>query len=345
MARKIKIKRTKNKQAIILQELTTIQEYETIEGNHFKAKAYQKAIKAIQKINSPIQKIEDLENVSGIGKSIHEKIQEIISTGKSKKAESIKKDPDFYFIKELTNYVYGIGPKKAKELVKKNKIKTIEELDKRKGEIQPNKRPLLNNKQVKGLLYFQDLHHRIPRKEMDRFASEIDTIIKTNFDESIHYIIAGSYRRGESSSGDIDILITSDLKDSSVLKQLVSLLKKNNLICDDLVMGSKKYHGIAKLSGKNMKNRRLDIMYTDPEEYGFAKMYFTGSGEFNVMMREIVSKKKLRLNEYGIYEKQTKIDIPHKHTVVEEQDIFNYLNIPYVEPKNRNATVLKPYLN
>ena len=46
--------------------------------------------------------------------------------------------------------------------------------------------------------------------------------------------------------------------------------------------------------------RRIDIMYTKPQEYPFAILYFTGSMEFNVKMRGELLEKGLSLNEYGI---------------------------------------------
>ena len=64
--------------------------------------------------------------------------------------------------------------------------------------------------------------------------------------------------------------------------------------------GSKKYFGICKY-GKNGINRRIDIMYTSPQEYPFAILYFTGSSNFNKKMREHALELGYSMNEHGMY--------------------------------------------
>ena len=57
--------------------------------------------------------------------------------------------------------------------------------------------------------------------------------------------------------------------------------------------------------------RRIDIIYCPPNEYPFAILYFTGSGPFNVKMREYASKKGFRLNEKGLIELKTQKNVEH----------------------------------
>ena len=92
-------------------------------GEHFRARAYSKAKEALILYNQPIQTKEDLNGIKGIGKTIIAKFEEFKQTGTLQAIEKEKQNPMFVF----TN-VYGIGPKKAKELVKKHKITTITEL-------------------------------------------------------------------------------------------------------------------------------------------------------------------------------------------------------------------------
>ena len=74
-------------------------------------------------------------------------------------------------------------------------------------------------------------------------------------------------------------------------------------------------------------------MYTKPQEYPFAIMYFTGSSEFNQRMRSEVLEKGLSLNEYSLKDAKTKQ--PVKHIFHTEKDIFDYLQYEYVEPWDR----------
>jgi DNA polymerase (family X) len=79
--------------------------------------------------------------------------------------------------------------------------------------------------------------------------------------------------------------------------------------------------------------KRIDIMYTKPEEYPFAILYFTGSKEFNTNMRSDLLSKGLSLNEYSLKYISTKK--PVEHVFETEKDIFDYINYEYFEPNKR----------
>ncbi len=89
-----------------------------------------------------------------------------------------------YIFKEI----YGVGPKKAKELVDKHKVSTIKELREKQGE-------LLNDVQKKGLKYYEDILKKIPRKEIDTYKSTLNTLFSQVNDGSSSFEIVGSYRR------------------------------------------------------------------------------------------------------------------------------------------------------
>ena len=121
---------------------------------------------------------------------------------------------------------------------------------------------------------------------------------------------------------------------------------------EELVHGNKKFHGMCKLPRK-MYSRRIDIMYTTPLEYPFAILYFTGSGSFNPLMRSYCLSKGYRLNEYGLYKFDQKFYKENKKIkkigdgvkVSNEEDIFKFLGLPYIEPKNRSKDNLQKILN
>jgi len=79
--------------------------------------------------------------------------------------------------------------------------------------------------------------------------------------------------------------------------------------------------------------RRIDIMYTKPEEYPFAILYFTGSGDFNVRMREDALKQGYTMNEYSMKHTGTKEVI--EKTFKTEREIFDFLGYDYLEPEMR----------
>ena len=86
---------------------------------------------------------------------------------------------------------------------------------------------------------------------------------------------------------------------------------------------------------KNNPVRRIDIRYIPRTSVGAAKLYFTGSGDFNKNMRTYALKNGYTINEYGIYKLKADKSKGLKMKTRTEKDIFDVLKIEYVEPQNR----------
>jgi len=292
------------------------------QGEPFRARAYQKAQETILSLTENIITTEHLKNKPNIGPAIIEKINEFIQTGTLQIIEREKNNP----INILSN-VYGIGPKKAKELVEINEIKTIEELKAKQNEV-------LNDTQKVGLKYYDDILKRIPRAEIDNYNIIFKKVFEYISAKNAYYEIVGSYRRGHQDSGDIDVIITSD--NPKVFTDFVDILIKNQIITEVLSRGSSKCLVIAKIPSSSTY-RRVDFLFTSQEEYPFSILYFTGSKIFNTLMRQHATTKGYTMNEHGLYKlngegkKMNKVDKVFK----EEREIFEYLNIEYRKPEER----------
>ena len=352
----VAIENMSNKNELIVRELTTMKKKVQAKREFFKVRVYNTAIKIIEDDfkNIPITSGAQLKPFKGVGNKIVEKIDEILKTGKLLAAEKVREDPKIEFIHNLQK-VYGIGPSKANDLVNKYNITNIEDLRKRKHEKGENGRDILDDVKKKGLKYYEDILKRIPRGEMvlhNNFIKKCVEKLNTEHNLQIEYIVAGSFRRGDESSGDIDVLITSKLNNKKVFNMLIKELNDKKYMQDELVHGTKKFHGMCKLPRK-MYSRRIDIMYTTPLEYPFAILYFTGSGSFNPLMRSYCLSKGYRLNEYGLFKFDQKFYKENKKIkkigdgvkVSIEEDIFMFLGIPYIEPKNRSKDNLQKILN
>ena len=262
----------------------------------------------------------------------------IIETGTLEELTAYTESPDEKFIQQLTEYAYGIGNKKAKELVSNHNIHSIEELREHAGDIQENGRPLLNNLQQIGLRYFEDIQHRIPYKEVAMY----DNYCKTKINElrkrglTINYKIVGSYRRKATTSGDIDMLLsfkTTGRTRKPSLKKIVAHL--GDCICDTLTLGSKKFHGLIRHpEHPELPARRIDIMCTTPEVYPYAVLHFTGSGTFNITMRQKAIELGYTLNEYGLWHIERPKELVNP-SIQTEKDIFKELSVSYVKPTDR----------
>lgn len=279
----------------------------------FKARAYKKAL---DNLPDNISSEEDIHNIGG--DKINDKIKYIIKTNKNlEEVDETIVDPEFEVINTLMT-IHGIGPSKANELYKKHEITSIDKL--RENE------HLLNEVQKKGLKYLEYTQKRIPRKEMIKH----DKYLQENMEQQ-QYKITGSYMRNESSSGDIDVLISGQVNN---LKTIVDKLIDKKYIVEDgiLAYGEVKFMGICKLP-KYANFRRIDIMYTPPREYPFAELYFTGNYKFNTEMRKHALTLGYSLNEQGLSDIKTGNLIEHEFKT--EKDIFTFLNYKYILPENR----------
>ena len=287
-------------------------------GEPMKARAYQKAEETLLGLNEEITDVSQLKGKPGIGPTIMEKIKEYLRTGTLELLEREKANP----VNILTE-VYGIGPKKAKDLVDKG-ITTIETLRERQNEV-------LNEVQKVGLKYFEDILERIPRSEIDDYNNLFGNTFKKVAETGSQYEIVGSYRRGAKTSGDIDVIITST--NENVFKKFIDALIQEKTIVEVLSRGKSKCLVITKI--ENSKHaRRVDFLYTSPEEYPFSVLYFTGSKAFNTVMRGHALKMGYTLNEHRIA-LTSAVGSPIKMNIQNEKDIFDFLKLEYKVPSER----------
>ncbi len=321
-------KKTYNEEYVkVLSELEDIM---TRQGEPFRARAYHTAAESIMTFPDDITDPKQLEGVKGIGKTIMTKLEEYTKTGKLNAIEKYRDDPV-----NLLTKVYGIGPKKAKEFVKQG----IDSLEKLKENMEK-----LTAAQKLGVEYFDDIEKRIPRTEIDEYKGELEKVFAASTPSGSRFDIVGSYRRGVASSGDIDIIITNEADDKKAFTGFMDALIKDGVIIHVLSRGKTKSLTIARLPGKPA--RRVDLMYTPPDQYAFAVLYFTGSKAFNTMQRQRALDLGFTLNEHGFHEmkdgKKGKAVTGDFHL---EQDIFDFLGMVYKTPSERRdgrAVVLKP---
>lgn len=309
-----------NNKKELIKNFKILEEYENLNKQPFKARAYNKVINSLELHVDKIDNIEDTENIKGIGEKIKEKIKQYFQTGKIDAVEKALSDPKFTLRRKLSN-LYGVGPVKIKELMEK--ITSFEDLK--------NKPEILNEKQKIGLKYYDDLQERIPIEEGKKHYGLIEKIFKKTYN-NIEFELVGSYRRKNKDMGDIDVLIKGN--EDINLKILIKELSSAGYIIETLANGKNKFMGICKISPE-LPARRIDILIADPSYYYFALLYFTGSYSFNIYMRRIALQKNISLSEYGFKDKNNKI-IDTSDIIKSEQDIFDYLKIPFVLPEKRD---------
>ena len=315
----------------LIDNLRILADYERINKEPFKVKAYEKVIGSIELLDKNIESLEDIKLLKGVGKKIEDKIIEFLNTGSITEVVGVLNDPKYILGNKLKG-IYGVGPAKIAELM--TKIEDFEEL---KG------RPeLLNDKQKIGLKYYDDMNLRIPMAEGKQHLKVVGKILNNLYSDGIEFEFVGSFRRKNKDMGDIDILIKN--RKGLVLKDIIKQLEDKSYIIEKLAQGNNKFMGICRLSPE-LPARRIDILIAEPSYYYFALLYFTGSYNFNIYMRKIALTKGLSLSEYGFKEAgaagagvgvaTNKNIIDTSDTINSEEDIFKYLGMTYVEPHKR----------
>ena len=297
-------------------------------GEPFRAKAYQKAQETIMEYPHDITDYTQMKGLPGIGETILSKLEEYVKTGTLAAIEKEKNNP-----LNILSHVYGIGPKKAKDLVDAG-ITSIDGL--RHSSDKDAK--LLTSAQKAGLKYYDDIQKRIPRSEIEEFKSLFSQIFDSAApkDSISSFEIVGSFRRGALTSGDIDIIITNQSNNKAAFENVLDILIKNNVIVELLSRGKTKSLTLVQIK-KDAPIRRVDFLYASPDEYAYAILYFTGSKIFNTVVRQRALNLGYTLNEHGLSHikdgvkgKKIEDEFPN-----DEESILKFLGIEYKAPAER----------
>jgi DNA polymerase/3'-5' exonuclease PolX len=297
--------------------------------NKFRLKHVKYALSVIQKHPTKIKNGKELESKPGIGKGTVDRINEILKNGKLGEIQTHQSDKYLSYVGELEK-VYGIGREKAIDLIKNHEITTVKQL---KSAIKNNKLNVPDNIKI-GLKYHGVYETGMPRVEIDKYNIEI----QKNIDKQTTAVICGSYRRQKLTSNDIDVLLVdpsvqtkNKIKKSKILSKFIQKFIKKKIIIDGLtdVDVETKFMGFCQLP--NHPVRRIDIRFMPYESFYSALLYFTGSGSFNKKMRHVAINAGYLLNEYGLFDRETKKQIK----ITSEKDIFDVLGMEYLEPHLR----------
>ena len=301
----------------IIKHLAIIRDYEKLNGNIYKIRAYNSVLAQLYSYDGEIHNYQDFIHNIKAGDKINLKVKELIDTNKITYEDNIKKDENYYFIQELRK-IYGIGESNITKILKAG-IKSIDDLKENTH--------LLNDKQKIGLKYYKDLNKRIPRDEYLKHKKILESDLKG---KDIIYDFVGSFRRESSHMGDIDFLVMKN--DDFDLTSYVKKLKDSGYIIEILALGKVKFSGIVKLDDDSIA-RQVDILVAPENEYYYSLLYFTGSAEFNVGMRNFIKTKYgISLSEHGFDKDTIKIPLMKK-----EKEIFDFFNIRFVEPEKRKV--------
>jgi len=132
--------------------------------------------------------------------------------------------------------------------------------------------------------------------------------------------VAGSLRRMRETVKDIDILVTST-EPARVIKTFVALPSVLEVAAQ----------GDTKASVRHAAGLRVDLRVVEPEAFGAALQYFTGSKDHNVRIRELARRHGLSVSEYGVFDEKTGARVAGKT----EEEVYGALGLPWIPPELR----------
>jgi DNA polymerase (family 10) len=131
-------------------------------------------------------------------------------------------------------------------------------------------------------------------------------------------IVAGSYRRRKETVGDLDILVACK-KGSPVITRFVEYDEVSDVISQ----------GTTRSTVLLRSGLQVDLRVVAQVSYGAALYYFTGSKAHNIAVRTIAVKKKLKINEYGVFKGKRRV------AGRTENEVFKAVGLRYIEPELR----------
>lgn len=312
---------------------------ELTDANRFRVNAYARGARVVEDLaadvrtlveDDPAEATKRLSSFDGIGKGLAEKIVEYVETGIMREHQDLlEKVPIGVF--ELLE-IPGIGPKAAKTMWQELGIKSLEDLKNTPDETL-SKLPRMGQKTVdnirKAIVFNEQGHERVPIGLALPIALALrDELRRVEGVQALDY--AGSLRRGRETIGDLDFLVAATDPEAvrqrfTTLPQVVQVLARGETKCSVRL----EEHGVA---------LQADLRLVPLASYGAALMYFTGSKEHNVRLRELAIKQNRRLNEYGLFAGKDERPQDHGEAPIAaktEEEIYQALGLEYIEPEQR----------
>ncbi|HXZ38737.1 MAG TPA: DNA polymerase/3'-5' exonuclease PolX [Thermodesulfobacteriota bacterium] len=305
---------------------TEIADILEIQGeNPFRVRSYRNAARTIVDMSRSLESLvkagEDLEEIPGIGKSMSEKIQEILSTGKCHTLEELRSrvPPGLTELLKLE----GLGPKKVKALYDELSVDSVDRLEKAAQAGRLRNLPGMGLKTEEKVL--KSIEHY--RAGMGRFKLSVGFQYAEALLRHLKGVPgvkrldpAGSFRRRRETIGDLDILAICG-KGCKVMDRFAGY----GDVAEVLAKGD------TKSSVRLKCGLQVDLRVLEEESYGAALHYFTGSKAHNVTLRERAKEKGLKVSEYGVFRAKDE----KRLSGAEEEDVFTAVGLPLIPPELR----------
>ena len=267
---------------------------ELADVDKFRFLSYRKAASSIRAWPEQVSALAEehrLTEVPGVGAKLAVAIERILATGTFPEYE----DAAALFPPSLTEVmeIPGVGPKKARLLYDELNVTSVSDLERALAEDRLTGLPGLGAKSIQSIAAGVETYRRhrsrlllmdaLPLSE--RIVEELLLVPAVERAEA-----AGSLRRRVETIGDIDVLVSST-DPAAVMKAARELPLVTRVLAS----------GATKTSVLTTAGLQVDVRVVEPDSFGAALQYFTGSKAHNVELREIAKRQGLKVNEYGVF--------------------------------------------
>lgn len=310
--------------AKVFEEIADLLEIE--EANPFRVRAYRNAARALRGLGREVGELvaegEDLTRLSGIGKELAAKIKEMLETGHVKALDKLHKEVPASL--EALLQIPGLGPKRVKTLYHSLGVENIKQLEKavRAGRVRslPGFGGGIEQKIVTAIAAHRVTEKRFLRAGVIAYAEALVAYLsKTKGVKDI--VVAGSYRRGKETVGDLDILVTTTGK-TTAMERFASY----DEVAEVLSKGATRATVILR------SGLQVDLRVVAQQSFGAALHYFTGSKAHNIQIRRLGQQRGLKINEYGVFKGERRV------AGQTEESVFKSVGLPYIAPELREGS-------
>jgi DNA polymerase (family X) len=305
-------------------------------ANAFRVRAYRNAANVIRTLPEQLSRIaadpnRKLTNIAGIGKDLANSIMALIATRRLPLLDELQAEIPHSAMAMLR--IPGLGPKKAAALFKEMRIATLDQLRAacEAGDVRKLKGFGAKTEEI----ILAGLPFATSEELVRLYWADADVIagqLREHFTTCAgvkQLEIAGSYRRGKETVGDLDILIES-ADPAEAMNRLAEFPSV------EAVLG----RGDTKMSVRLATGLQVDLRIVPAESFGAALQYFTGSKDHNVVLRGLAKDRGLKINEYGVFRVTDNSDAsgPTAGEYVAgrtEQEVYASIDLPVFPPELR----------
>jgi DNA polymerase (family 10) len=292
--------------------------------NPFRIRAYRRAALNLQSLTEDVEVVARegrLDDIPGIGADLAGKITEYLRTGRIRDLEAARKGVPGGVVELMA--IPGIGPKTARLLYEREGVTGLARLEAlaRAGKLRG-----LQGIQAKteanilaGIALVRKGQARMPLGTALPLGRELVRVLGAA-DGVKQISLAGSLRRMRETVGDIDLLVTSTAP-AGVMEAFVRLPQVEAVV----------ERGSTKAAIRHREGIQVDLRVVEPEAFGAALVYFTGSKQHNIRIREMAVRKGLKISEYGVFRERD----GRRLAGATEEEVYAAVGLPWIPPELR----------